>query len=115
MSGSRRARLINKTLRPAVSFGKGLKTPEMRFDDLDPDRDLRLIVMGREEVYRGFEPKAAGVRMSSLDQGYRVIVYGSEQGLRYRIPFRPVEEVIDYLRDHATEDGSLVRKMLLLK
>ena len=48
---------------------------------------------------------------STDDQGHRVIVYGSEQGLRYRIPFRPVEEVIDYLREHATEDGSLVGMM----
>ncbi len=48
---------------------------------------------------------------STDDQGYRVIVYGSEQGLRYRIPFRPVEEVIDYLREHATEDGRLVGMM----
>ena len=48
---------------------------------------------------------------STDDQGYRVIVYGSEQGLRYRIPFRPVEEVIDYLREHATEDGGLVGMM----
>jgi alpha-amylase len=48
---------------------------------------------------------------STDDQGYRVIVYGSEQGLRYRIPFRPVEEVIEYLRQHATEDGSRVGMM----
>ena len=48
---------------------------------------------------------------STDDQGYRVIVYGSEQGLRYRIPFRPVEEVIEYLREHATEDGALVGMM----
>jgi alpha-amylase len=48
---------------------------------------------------------------STDDQGYRVIVYGSEQGLRYRIPFRPVDEVIDYLREHATEDGALVGMM----
>ena len=48
---------------------------------------------------------------STDDQGYRVIVFGSEQGLRYRIPFRPVEEVIEYLRDHATEGGELVGMM----
>ncbi len=48
---------------------------------------------------------------STDDQGHRVIVYGSEQGLRYRIPFRPVEEVIEYLREHATEDGSLIGMM----
>ena len=38
-------------------------------------------------------------------------VFGTEQGLRYRIPFREVEEVIDYLRDHATEDGDRVGMM----
>jgi len=48
---------------------------------------------------------------STDDQGARVIVYGSEQGLRYRIPFRPVEEVVEYLREHATEAGDLVGMM----
>jgi 4-alpha-glucanotransferase len=48
---------------------------------------------------------------STDDQGYRLLVFGSEQGLRYRIPFRPVEEVIEYLREHATEDGALVGMM----
>jgi alpha-amylase len=48
---------------------------------------------------------------STDDQGSRVIVFGSEQGLRYRIPFRPVEEVIEYLREHATEGGELVGMM----
>lgn len=48
---------------------------------------------------------------STDDQGYRLLVFGSEQGLRYRIPFRPVEEVIEYLREHATEDGRLVGMM----
>ena len=45
------------------------------------------------------------------DQGRLLSVFGTEQGLRYRIPFRPVEEVIDYLRHHATEDGSRVGMM----
>ncbi len=48
---------------------------------------------------------------STDDQGARIIVYGSEQGLRYRIPFRPVEEVVEYLREHATEAGDLVGMM----
>ena len=43
------------------------------------------------------------------DQGQRLTVFGTEQGLRYRIPFRDVEEVIDYLRDHATDDGDAGR------
>ncbi len=38
-------------------------------------------------------------------------MFGTEQGLRYRIPFGTVESVIDYLRDHATEDGNRVGMM----
>ena len=45
------------------------------------------------------------------DQGHLLRVFGTEQGLRYRIPFRDVSEVIDYLRDHATEDGGRVGMM----
>jgi alpha-amylase len=45
------------------------------------------------------------------DQGQRLTIFGTEQGLRYRIPFRAVEEVIDYLRSHATEDGMRVGMM----
>ena len=45
------------------------------------------------------------------DQGHLLRVFGTEQGLRYRIPFRDVEEVIDYLRDHATEDGDRIGMM----
>ncbi len=45
------------------------------------------------------------------DQGQRLTVFGTEQGLRYRIPFRDVEEVIDYLREHATPDGARVGVM----
>jgi hypothetical protein len=45
------------------------------------------------------------------DQGQILTVFGTEQGLRYRIPFRAVDDVIGYLRDHATEDGSRVGMM----
>ncbi len=45
------------------------------------------------------------------DQGRLVTVFGTEQGLRYRIPFREVEDVIAYLRDHATEAGERVGMM----
>ena len=45
------------------------------------------------------------------DQGEILTVFGTEQGLRYRIPFRDVEDVIGYLRDHATEDGTRVGTM----
>ncbi|HEX5013176.1 MAG TPA: alpha-amylase/4-alpha-glucanotransferase domain-containing protein [Candidatus Limnocylindrales bacterium] len=45
------------------------------------------------------------------DQGKVLTVFGTEQGLRYRIPFSPVEDVIGYLRDHATERGERVGTM----
>jgi hypothetical protein len=45
------------------------------------------------------------------DQGKVLTVFGTEQGLRYRIPFAEVADVIGYLRDHATEAGDLVGTM----
>ncbi len=45
------------------------------------------------------------------DQGHLLRVFGTEQGLRYRIPFRDVDEVIGYLREHATEAGDRVGMM----
>ncbi len=45
------------------------------------------------------------------DQGNLLTVFGTEQGLRYRIPFGEVDDVIAYLRGHATEDGKRVGMM----
>ncbi len=45
------------------------------------------------------------------DQGHLLRVFGTEQGLRYRIPFREVDDVIDYLQAHATDDGERVGMM----
>jgi len=45
------------------------------------------------------------------DQGHSLTVFASEQGLRYRIPFGAVEDVVAYLHDHATEDGTRVGMM----
>jgi alpha-amylase len=39
------------------------------------------------------------------DQGERLTVFGTEQGLRYLVPFGAVDDLIAYLRRHATEDG----------
>jgi alpha-amylase len=39
------------------------------------------------------------------DQGRLLTIFGTEQGLRYRIPFGQVDDLIGYLREHATEDG----------
>jgi len=45
------------------------------------------------------------------DQGKVLTVFGTEQGLRYRIPFAEVDDVIGYLRDHATDDGERLGTM----
>jgi alpha-amylase len=45
------------------------------------------------------------------DQGRLLTVFGTEQGLRYRVPFQPVAAVIDYLREHANEAGDRVGMM----
>ncbi len=45
------------------------------------------------------------------DQGAILRVFGTEQGLRYRIPFGDVDDVIAYLRAHATEEGDRVGVM----
>jgi len=45
------------------------------------------------------------------DQGKVLTVFGTEQGLRYRVPFADVEDVIGYLRDHATVDGERLGTM----
>jgi 4-alpha-glucanotransferase len=45
------------------------------------------------------------------DQGHLLTVFGTEQGLRYRIPFGEVDDVIRYLREHATEAGDRVGMM----
>jgi 4-alpha-glucanotransferase len=45
------------------------------------------------------------------DQGRLLTVFGTEQGLRYRIPFHEVDEVIDYLDEHATEAGDRLGTM----
>jgi hypothetical protein len=42
------------------------------------------------------------------DQGKLLTIFGTEKGLRYLIPFRPVSELIEYLRAAATEDGHRV-------
>ncbi len=45
------------------------------------------------------------------DQGKVLTVFGTEQGLRYRIPFAEVDDVIGYLHDHATDDGERLGTM----
>lgn len=45
------------------------------------------------------------------EQGHTLKVFGTSKHLRYAIPWASVEEVIDYLRDEATENGVKVAVM----
>ncbi|MEZ4597925.1 MAG: alpha-amylase/4-alpha-glucanotransferase domain-containing protein [Chloroflexota bacterium] len=53
----------------------------------------------------GIEDGAMWGPYSTDDQGRRISVFGTEQGLRYRIPFGTVDSVIEHLRANATETG----------
>jgi hypothetical protein len=85
----------------------------------EPDLPTSLVAAGYDwTILDDAHFRAAAIREEDLwgpytteDQGQLLRVFGTEQGLRYRIPFRTVEEVIDYLRLHATEDGERVGMM----
>ena len=85
----------------------------------EPDLPTSLVAAGYDwTILDDAHFRAAAIREEDLwgpftteDQGQLLRVFGTEQGLRYRIPFRDVPEVIDYLRAHATEDGARVGMM----
>jgi hypothetical protein len=85
----------------------------------EPDLPTSLVSAGYEwTILDDAHFRAAAIPEEDLwgpytteDQGHLLRVFGTEQGLRYRIPFREVAEVIDYLRDNATEAGDRVGMM----
>ncbi|HEU4920408.1 MAG TPA: alpha-amylase/4-alpha-glucanotransferase domain-containing protein [Candidatus Limnocylindrales bacterium] len=85
----------------------------------EPDLPTSLVTAGyRWTVLDDAHFRAAAIPEAALwgpyttdDQGKVLTVFGTEQGLRYRIPFSDVEDVIGYLRDHATEGGERVGTM----
>ena len=66
------------------------------------DNHLRAASIREDDMWTAF---------TTDDRGKRLTVFGTEQGLRYRIPFKPVEDVISYLADRRTEDGRFVGMM----
>ncbi len=78
-----------------------LATAGYRWTILD-DQHFRAAAIPEENLWGAY---------TTEDQGNLLTVFGTEQGLRYRIPFGTVESVIDYLRDHATEAGDRVGMM----
>jgi alpha-amylase len=85
----------------------------------EPDLPTALVSAGYEwTVLDDAHFRAAAIPEHDLwgsyttdDQGEVLTVFGTEQGLRYRVPFADVEDVIGYLRDHATEDGERLGTM----
>jgi 4-alpha-glucanotransferase len=85
----------------------------------EPDLPTSLVTAGyRWTVLDDAHFRAAAIPEQALwgpystdDQGKVLTVFGTEQGLRYRIPFSDVDDVIGYLRDHATEAGERVGTM----
>jgi len=66
------------------------------------DNHLRAASIKEDEMWTAF---------TTDDRGKRLTVFGTEQGLRYRIPFKPVEDLISYLAARRTDDGRFVGMM----
>ncbi len=85
----------------------------------EPDLPTSLVASGYQwTILDDAHFRAAAIPEADLwgpytteDQGHLLRVFGTEQGLRYRIPFREVDEVIDHLRQHATEAADRVGTM----
>jgi 4-alpha-glucanotransferase len=85
----------------------------------EPDLPTSLVTAGYEwTVLDDAHFRAAAIPEEALwgpyttdDQGKVLTVFGTEQGLRYRIPFAEVDDVVSYLQEHATEAGDLVGTM----
>jgi len=92
----RGAWLAERVWEPSVPFD--LATAGYEYTVLD-DNHLRGASVAEDAMWGTY---------TTDDQGRLLTIFGTEQGLRYRIPWRPVEEVIDYLRSNATEAGERV-------
>ena len=85
----------------------------------EPDLPTSLVATGYEwTILDDAHFRAATIPEDKLwgpftteDQGQPIDVFGTEQGLRYRIPFRDVGDVIEYLRGHATNAGDRIGMM----
>jgi len=100
-------------------FGRRPTTAWLAERVWEPDLPTSLVGAGyRSTIVDDAHFRAAAIREDAMwgpyttdDQGKLLTVFGTEQGLRYRIPFRQVDDVIAYLWDHATEDGGRLGTM----
>ena len=85
----------------------------------EPDLPTSLVAAGyRWTILDDSHFRAAAIPEDAMwgpyttdDQGRLLTVFGTEQGLRYLIPFHEVDEVIEHLREHATEAGDRLGTM----
>ncbi len=109
----RLSQLIRMADEVELRFGRRPKVAWLAERVWEPDLPTSLAGAGYEStIVDDAHFRAAAIPEDAMwgpytteDQGKLLTVFGTEQGLRYRIPFRQVDEVIAYLWDHATEDG----------
>jgi alpha-amylase len=88
--------LAERVWEPSLPFD--LASAGYEYTVLD-DNHLRGAFVAEDEMWGTY---------TTDDQGRMLTVFGTEKGLRYRIPWKPVEDLIDYLRENATEAGDRV-------
>src|SRR5450756_719062 len=91
--------LAERVWEPSLAYD--LATAGSEWTVLD-DSHLRAASIREDEMW---------APLTTDDRGRRLTVFGTEQGLRYRIPFKPVEDLISYLRERTTPDGRFVGMM----
>jgi alpha-amylase len=102
-----------------VTFGRRPRGAWLAERVWEPDLPTALVSAGYDwTVLDDAHFRAAAIPEDDLwgsyttdDQGKVLTVFGTEQGLRYRIPFADVDDVIGYLRDHATDEGDRLGTM----
>lgn len=100
-------------------FGRRPRTAWLAERVWEPDVPTSLVAAGyRATILDDAHFRSAGVPEDAMwgpystdDQGSLITVFGTEQGLRNRIPFRTVEDVIEHLRANATEGGERLGTM----
>jgi len=91
--------LAERVWEPSLAYD--LAAAGYRWTVLD-DNHLRGASILEDEMWTSF---------TTDDRGLRLTVFGTEQGLRYRIPFKPVDDLIAYLAARRTDDGRFVGMM----
>jgi alpha-amylase len=91
--------LAERVWEPSLAYD--LAAAGYRWTVLD-DNHLRAASIKEDAMWTAF---------TTDDRGMRLTVFGTEQGLRYRIPFKPVDDLISYLRARVTPDGRFVGTM----